>query len=79
MVKRVDERFEEILLRDIKTHISEAFLDLEANMRIGEHGTTRYLNKEEVSVVETKANQMKTEINEFIDSQLKRVIEYQSG
>ena len=69
---RVDNRFDEIMLFDIKLKIAEAFLSMESNMRIGRVGMGQ-LGELHIMCIEKKANQMKEEINSFIDSQVKRL------
>lgn len=69
---RADRIFDEIMLREIKLKITEAFLSIEISMRIDEFQTSQ-LNVKDVEYIEKKANQMKEEINSFIDSQVKRL------
>lgn len=70
----IDRRFNEILLRDIRGNISEAFLDLETNVRINKITGKIESNDFVEILVKEKANQMKTELNAFIDSQVDRII-----
>jgi len=67
---RVDKKFDEIILFDIKLKIAEAFLAMESNMRIDETGTGQ-LGEKCIAHIKQKANQMKEEINSFIDSQVR--------
>ena len=69
---RADDRFDEIMLFDIKLKIAEAFLSIERDMRIDEFQTGR-LETMHIMHIEKKANQMKEEINSFIDSQVRRL------
>ena len=67
---RVDKKFDEIMLFDIRLKIAEAFLAMESNMRIEEMGTEQ-LGEKCIAHIKQKANQMKEEINSFIDSQVR--------
>lgn len=69
---RTDERFNEIIIKEIPLKIAEAFLDLEKNVRVIKYETSK-LSNVEVEVIKRKANQMKEEINTFIDSQINRI------
>ena len=69
---RVDKKFDEIMLFDIKLKIAEAFLSMESNMRIDEMGTGQ-LEEKCIVHIKQKANQMKEEINSFIDSQVRQL------
>lgn len=68
---RVDKRFDEIVNKEIKTKIAEAFLELEGNIRISDKGTLKEIPKECMKLIEEKGESMKTELNMFIDSQIK--------
>lgn len=68
----IDTKFNEIMLKDIKLKIAEAFLDLEMKMRICKFENR--ISPMEKRIIEKKANQLKEEINTFIDSQLERII-----
>lgn len=59
--------------KEIKTKIAEAFLDLEGNIRIFDKGTLKRVPEECMRVIEKKGESMKTELNAFIDSQIKRI------
>lgn len=72
-MNRVDKRFDEIVHKEIKSKIAEAFLDLEGNIRISGKGTLKEIPKEYMKIVEKKSESMKTELNMFIDSQIKRI------
>lgn len=72
MTERSDKRFDEIVLKDIKVKIAEAFLDLEACIRVREYTTTPIGDYDE-ALIKRKANQMKTELTTFIDSQAIRI------
>mgnify|MGYP001137389461 CR=1 FL=1 len=67
-----DKEFNSILLRDIKMDISKAFILLEANMR--EFPQLKNNNEMKSLLVKKKANQMKAEINNFIDFQVDMII-----
>lgn len=67
-----DKEFNSILLRDIKLDISKAFILLEANMR--EFPPLKNNNEMKSLLVKKKANQMKAEINDFIDAQVEMII-----
>ena len=72
---RVDKKFDEIMLKETKLKIAEAFLDLESQIRISELGTLGKIGENSLSeIVKEKANQMKQELNQFIDSQVDRII-----
>lgn len=71
-MSRCDKRFDELMLKDIKLHISEAFIDLEEKLRVYEF-KTKDINHYDKNIVKEKANQMKVEINTFIDSQVERI------
>lgn len=69
----VDREFDDVVRRDIKIMISTAFIILEANMRkircdVG-------LSELSISLIKKKASQMKLELNNFIDSQVNRIID----
>ncbi|MBQ8559085.1 MAG: hypothetical protein IJ439_03770 [Tyzzerella sp.] len=68
----VDTKFDEIMLKDTKLKIAEAFLHLEMQMRIRK--PKNRISPMEKRIIEEKANQLKKEINIFIDSQLERII-----
>lgn len=68
----IDTKFNEIMLKDIKLKIAEAFLHLEMQMRIRKF--KNMISPMEKRIIEEKANQLKKEINIFIDSQLERII-----
>lgn len=70
---RVDKRFDEIVNKEIKTKIAEAFLDLEGNIRIFDKGTLKRVPEECMGEIEKKGESMKNELNAFIDSQIKRI------
>lgn len=70
----VDKRFDEIVIKEINLKIAEAFLELETNVRMNKFGIRKSADKKGCEFVKIKANQMKTEINAFIDSQVKRII-----
>lgn len=72
-MNRVDKRFDEIVHKEIKSKIAEAFLDLEGNIRISDKGTLKEIPKECMKIIEKKSESMKTELNMFIDSQIKRI------
>lgn len=72
---RADQKFDEIMLKEAKLKIAEAFLDLESQIRISELGTLGKIGENSLSeIVKEKANQMKQELNQFIDSQVDRII-----
>lgn len=70
---RIDKHFDEIVNKEIKTKIAEAFLDLEGNIRISGKRTLKAIPKECMELIEKKGESMKTELNAFIDSQIKRI------
>ena len=65
-------KFNKIMTEDVKVLIAEAFLSLESGMRAG--NPDKGLSEYETFIVEGKADQMKKEINEFVDSQKQRII-----
>ena len=66
----VDRKFDRLMLYDIKVKIAEAFIDLESNIRpVSDIAGTDF--KE---LVEKKTEQMKKELETFIDSQAERII-----
>ena len=69
---RTDERFDEIIIKEIPLKITEAFLDLERNLQVTKYETSK-LSNVEVELIKTKANQMKKKIDSFIDSQVIRI------
>ncbi len=69
----VDKEFDSIVLRDIKLDISKAFILLEANMM--EFLPLKNNDEKQSLLVGEKANQMKNEINHFIDVQVKMIAE----
>ena len=71
-IKQIDERFDEILIKEIPLKISEAFLDLELELKKTFY-PCKSSNEKEIKMVKKKANQMKTELNAFIDSQVERI------
>ena len=72
---RVDKRFDEIMLNEAKQKIAEAFLELESGIRILEFKTMEKIEEKILrDLVKNKANQMKRELNQFIDSQVERII-----
>ena len=71
--KRVDKRFDEIVMYDLKLKIAEAFLDLEKELRVLDY-RIRNIEKVEHEEIRKKANQMKEELISFIDSQVDRII-----
>lgn len=73
MNERVDKRFDEILIRELKSEISDAFLDLECKLRVNDFESKPLENIDHKFVLK-KANQMKHELSEFIDSQTERII-----
>ena len=70
---RVDKHFDEIVNKKIKTKIAEAFLDLEGNIKISERKTLKEIPEECMKLIEKKGESMKTELNMFIDSQIRRI------
>ena len=72
-MKRVDQRFDEILIKEVPLKVTEAFLDLEMKIRVSEHMTVAMTGEVE-EIIKKKANQMKIELNNFIDSQVERII-----
>ena len=73
-MKALDKRFDEITIKEIPLKITEAFLELETEIRITPLGVM-CPNEEDIVLIKEKANQMKLSINNFIDSQLKRIID----
>lgn len=75
-VYQIDEQFNEIVRKDVKEKIAEAFISLAANLNqfkpLGVQQEVEVLYKE-------KASQMKTEINQFIDSLLVAMTEKAIG
>ena len=74
-MKRGDERFDEIMVKEVKLKIAEAFLELEAYLRETPCGMKETVGEKSCGLVKEKANQMKMEINNFIDSQVNRIID----
>lgn len=70
---RVDREFDKTMLITMKKIVTEAFLELEGNIRIN-YRETRKMGELEISLINRKANQMKEEISNFIDSQVQRII-----
>ena len=70
---RLDEQFDSMMVCDLKVKIAEAFLELEKNIRVCEWGTQK-LDAQDIRLVKEKANQMKGELTNFIDSQVYRLI-----
>lgn len=66
-----DKEFDSIVLRDIKLDISKAFILLEANMM--EFLPLKNNDEKRSLLARKKANQMKNEINHFIDAQVKMI------
>lgn len=75
---RVDREFDKTMLITMKKIVAEAFLELEGNIRI-KYRETRKMGELEISLINQKANQMKEEISNFIDSQVQRIIAESSG
>lgn len=71
-MSKMDEKFNEIVLKDMKNLISIAFNDLSANLR---HQSMRRMSEESFRLVEKKACQMKSEVTDFIDMQVKGIKE----
>lgn len=69
---KIDEKFNEIVLKDMKNLISIAFNDLSANLR---HRSMRQMSEESLRLIEKKACQMKSEVTDFIDMQVKGIEE----
>lgn len=69
----VDKEFNELMNRDIKEKISYAFISLSANFNKLGPGP---LSESELKIVEDKADQMKNEINHFIDLQVEMLTGY---
>lgn len=74
-ITKADERFDKIVLHEIRSNIAEAFLDLETNLRMETINRSVKDNPLAKELIHEKANQMKTEINDFIDSQVSRIID----
>lgn len=68
-----DRGFNIIMMGDIKVIIAEAFISLEAGLRL--ESPYQELSEYGIALVEKKASQMKQEINDFIDSQKQRIID----
>ena len=71
--ERVDKHFDEITMHDLKSKIADAFLDFESKLRVSDYGI-HSIGNAECEAVRKKANQMKQEVNKFIDSQVERII-----
>ena len=71
--ERADQRFDEIVMFDLKCTIAEAFLNLESKLRVSNYDV-RCIKEVEHEAIRKKANQMKLELNRFIDSQAERII-----
>lgn len=67
----MDEEFNDLMLKDIRIEISKAFILLEANIR---KLTKRRIDAKQITSIQNKAEQMKKEINSFIDSQVERIL-----
>ena len=65
---QIDQVFDEVTLKDIKNMIAKAFNDLSANMRFCR--LKGYLDEESVHKARGKADEMKRELNQFIDFQM---------
>lgn len=72
MIEKVDIKFNQIVKKDIKNMIAIAFNDLAFNL---EERMTMKVDEESCECVKKKACQMKEEINNFIDTQVKNIIE----
>ena len=70
-----DERFDEILIKEINLKITEAFSELEYELRETPYGLKKDIGEKGKIMLERKANQMRFEINNLIDSQVKRIID----
>lgn len=68
----IDHEFNRLMERDLKLIIAQAFISLEAEMRLRKHG--KQLSEREIRFVEKKASKMKQEISNFIYSQKQRII-----
>ena len=66
----VDRKFDHLMLCDIKVKIAEAFIDLESNIR----PVSNIDGTDFKELVEKKTEQMKKELNTFIDSQAERIV-----
>ena len=67
-----DREFNNIMTGDVKVVIAEAFISLEAGLRLGK--PEQELSNWEIALIEKKASQMKREVSDFIDSQKQRII-----
>ena len=72
-IGRADKRFDEIVNKEIKSKIAEAFLDLEGNIRISDSGTEKEIPEVCMELIKKKGESMKAELNHFIDSQIERI------
>lgn len=70
--QNISQRFDEIMHKDIKLKISEAFLELETSMRVNDM-CTRPLTKNSVKYIGKKADQLKEELAQYIDAQMVRI------
>ena len=67
-----DKEFNSIMLRDIKLDISNAFILMEANMR--EILFCKHIDEKQALIIKKKAEQMKEEINTFINAQVEMTV-----